>query len=288
MRMWPWGVAIGTSPGCWCPRSRCCRRCGGAERRSTGRRARRGCAAAASPGSTSRRARSPRASRPAAPGRSPARPRVSVAARSSARHAGATRRRQRLDTGITAPSRRGRPRPYYNPARAHADAVMLTDTLCTRCGLCCDGTLLGDVELTGPAEAARLELLGLDVDTDDADTELLALPCRGAPWHPVRRLLAAPAVLPDVRMHAAAKRRARHRLGGARARPNRRGAGAGAAGEGAARSVEPRPARLPLEERVADAIAAPPDAHQPRPATGPPLESAMAVLARTIRTTFLD
>ena len=54
---------------------------------------------------------------------------------------------------------------------------MLTDTLCTRCGLCCDGTLLGDVELTGPAEAARLELLGLDVDTDDADTELLSLPC---------------------------------------------------------------------------------------------------------------
>ena len=54
---------------------------------------------------------------------------------------------------------------------------MLTDTLCTRCGLCCDGTLFGDVELTGRAEAARLEVLGLDVDDDDADTELLGLPC---------------------------------------------------------------------------------------------------------------
>ena len=56
---------------------------------------------------------------------------------------------------------------------------MLTDTLCTRCGLCCDGTLFGDVELTGPREATRLEALGLDVDTDDADVELLSLPCRG-------------------------------------------------------------------------------------------------------------
>ena len=56
---------------------------------------------------------------------------------------------------------------------------MLTDTLCTRCGLCCDGTLFGDVELRGPREATRLAILGLDVDTDDADAELLALPCRG-------------------------------------------------------------------------------------------------------------
>ncbi len=56
---------------------------------------------------------------------------------------------------------------------------MVTDTLCTRCGLCCDGTLFGDVELTGRREAARLEALGLDVDTDDADVELLALPCAG-------------------------------------------------------------------------------------------------------------
>ena len=56
---------------------------------------------------------------------------------------------------------------------------LLTATLCTRCGLCCDGTLFGDVELTGPRETTRLEALGLDVDTDDADVELLSLPCRG-------------------------------------------------------------------------------------------------------------
>ncbi len=55
----------------------------------------------------------------------------------------------------------------------------LTSTLCTQCGLCCDGTLFGDVELAGRREAVRLEALGLDVDSDDADVELLALPCAG-------------------------------------------------------------------------------------------------------------
>ena len=40
---------------------------------------------------------------------------------------------------------------------------LLTDTLCTNCGLCCDGTLFADVELVGQAEIARLrsELEGL-------------------------------------------------------------------------------------------------------------------------------
>ena len=66
---------------------------------------------------------------------------------------------------------------------------MLTDTLCTRCGLCCDGTLFGDVELTGQREATRLEILGLDVDADDADTELLALPCGALRGYPVQRFM---------------------------------------------------------------------------------------------------
>lgn len=54
---------------------------------------------------------------------------------------------------------------------------MLTDRLCTSCGLCCNGTLLGDVELSGPAEAAHLEMLGLDLDDDEIGAELLPLPC---------------------------------------------------------------------------------------------------------------
>lgn len=53
----------------------------------------------------------------------------------------------------------------------------LTDTLCTQCGLCCDGSLFADVELTGPREAAGLELLGLTIDEDDAAGSLLSLPC---------------------------------------------------------------------------------------------------------------
>lgn len=53
----------------------------------------------------------------------------------------------------------------------------LTDVLCTRCGLCCDGTLLADVELAGRAEANRMEAMGLEID-DDSDAPLMVLPCR--------------------------------------------------------------------------------------------------------------
>jgi uncharacterized protein len=53
----------------------------------------------------------------------------------------------------------------------------LTDALCTRCGLCCDGSLFADVELAGHREAARLELLGLAVEDGDAPGGLLAQPC---------------------------------------------------------------------------------------------------------------
>src|SRR6185436_875526 len=55
----------------------------------------------------------------------------------------------------------------------------LTDTLCTRCGLCCDGTLLADVELASRDEATTLEVLGLEIDEDDGDRgPLMLLPCR--------------------------------------------------------------------------------------------------------------
>jgi len=54
----------------------------------------------------------------------------------------------------------------------------LTDLLCTRCGLCCDGSLFGDVELRGEREAVGLEILGLDV-ADDGDDFALLQPCAG-------------------------------------------------------------------------------------------------------------
>jgi hypothetical protein len=53
----------------------------------------------------------------------------------------------------------------------------LTDTLCTRCGLCCDGSLFADVELAGRAEATRLEILGLEIEDGDSGGALLMQPC---------------------------------------------------------------------------------------------------------------
>ena len=56
-------------------------------------------------------------------------------------------------------------------------APLLTDTLCTKCGLCCDGTLFADVELVGEAEAARLEIMGMEIENDDRIVGLLSQPC---------------------------------------------------------------------------------------------------------------
>ena len=53
----------------------------------------------------------------------------------------------------------------------------LTDQLCTRCGLCCDGSLFADVELAGSAEAAGLEVMGLEIEEDDTDGAVLVQPC---------------------------------------------------------------------------------------------------------------
>ena len=64
-----------------------------------------------------------------------------------------------------------------SPTLPDAIVPSLTDTLCTRCGLCCDGTLFADVELTGPAEAVRLELMGLEVEENDTAAGVLSQPC---------------------------------------------------------------------------------------------------------------
>jgi len=54
----------------------------------------------------------------------------------------------------------------------------LTDTLCTRCGLCCDGSLFAEVELANADEALALEVMGLKIeDADAGDAELLLQPC---------------------------------------------------------------------------------------------------------------
>src|ERR1035441_678768 len=54
----------------------------------------------------------------------------------------------------------------------------LTDTLCTLCGLCCDGSLFADVELANGDEASALEVMGLEIeDADEDDGLLLVQPC---------------------------------------------------------------------------------------------------------------
>ena len=54
----------------------------------------------------------------------------------------------------------------------------LSDTLCTRCGLCCDGSLFADVELASGDEASALEVMGLEIEDDDDDGGgLLLQPC---------------------------------------------------------------------------------------------------------------
>src|SRR5690242_5581400 len=55
----------------------------------------------------------------------------------------------------------------------------LTDTLCTHCGLCCNGSLFADVELAGGDEASALEAMGLEIEDGDGDDRgLLLQPCR--------------------------------------------------------------------------------------------------------------
>src|SRR4051812_18010551 len=53
----------------------------------------------------------------------------------------------------------------------------LPNVLCTRCGLCCDGSLFADVELAA-RETTPLEVLGLEIeDADQGEPALLLQPC---------------------------------------------------------------------------------------------------------------
>lgn len=165
----------------------------------------------------------------------------------------------------------------------------LTSTLCTQCGLCCDGTLFGDVELAGRREAVRLEALGLDVDSDDADVELLALPCAGLRGtrcgvyahrpqccrtfecrllqQAQRGEVTAADALSRIAMAKAQVARVRTLLAGLEARGG---------------------ASLPLTERVANALDAAPGGPSAASRQRRALGRAMAALTGTIRASFVD
>ena len=163
----------------------------------------------------------------------------------------------------------------------------LTDTLCTRCGLCCDGSLFADVELAGRAEATGLEVLGLEIEDDDGDGALLLLPCRALrgrlcsiyPHRPETCRTFECRLLQDVRRGAVSVERAGEQISEALKRIRRVRELLGQLGQ--------RGARLPLRESCAEALA--------RDAGGDPevnrkraeLEAAMFGVEELVQKTFL-
>ena len=125
------------------------------------------------------------------------------------------------------------------------------------------------------------------MDTDDADVELLSLPCRGLRGTRCSVYAHRPQccrtfecrLLQDAERGAVTVDEALTRIAEAKAQVQRV--------KTLLAGMEPRRGhRLPLEERVADAVAA-----APRSPAGirrrAALETAMAALSSTIRTTFL-
>ena len=163
----------------------------------------------------------------------------------------------------------------------------LTDTLCTRCGLCCDGSLFADVELAGRVESAGLEIMGLEIEEDDADGELLALPCAALRGKRCGIYAHRPEccrtfecrLLQDVRRGRVGVERAKEHIAEALGRIGR-------VRELMARLGQ-RGDRLPLRESCAEALArdagADPQANRRRAE----LEAAMSAVEALIRRTFL-
>jgi len=163
----------------------------------------------------------------------------------------------------------------------------LTDTLCTRCGLCCDGTLFADVELAGRAEATRLEVLGLEIEDDDGTRALLVQPCRalegtrcGIYAHRPRCCRTFECrLLQDVRGGAVGVDRAGEVIADALERIGR-------VKELMARLGQ-RGRRLPLRERCAETLARETPADPEVIRRRAELEAAMSAVEALIRTRFL-
>ena len=164
----------------------------------------------------------------------------------------------------------------------------LTDTLCTRCGLCCDGSLFADVELAGNDEASALEVMGLEIEDED-DGALLLQPCRALkgkrcsiyPHRPDCCRTFECRLLQEVRRGAVSVDRAKAKIAEALQRIERVKELIGQLGHGNE--------RLPLKERCVEALASSQGA-----AAGPAtkrkraeLEAAMASVENLIQETFL-
>ena len=163
----------------------------------------------------------------------------------------------------------------------------LTDTLCTRCGLCCDGSLFGDVELVGPGEATRLEIMGLEIDDNQADGDLLVQPCAALQGRRCGVYAQRPRccrtfecqLLQEVRRGTVSVERAAEQIAEALKRIRR-------VKELLARLGE-RDDGLPLRERCAEALAREADAPHEMKRKRAELKAAMSAVETSIRKTFL-
>ena len=163
---------------------------------------------------------------------------------------------------------------------------LLTDTLCTRCGLCCDGTLFADVELASRAEATRLEGLGLEIESDD-DAPLLVQPCAALRGRRCSIYAHRPGccrtfeckLLQDVRRGTVSVERAGEHISGTleSIREVRE----------LLVQIGPSDERLPLTERCAEAISRASAADPAMRRASARLSTAMVGLEQRIRTVFL-
>ena len=179
----------------------------------------------------------------------------------------------------TLPASLGRPDHRVEPS--------LTDTLCTRCGLCCDGSLFAEVELSGPAEATGLEILGLEIEDGDATHPLLQQPCTALqgrlcgiyPHRPECCRTFECRLLQGVRRGAVSIERAGEHIAEAHQRIARV--------TGLLAQLGRRDPRLPLKERCAEALAREPSANPALNRQRAELEAAMAAVERWIRRRFM-
>lgn len=163
----------------------------------------------------------------------------------------------------------------------------LTDTLCTRCGLCCDGTLFADVELSGRAEATGLEILGLEVEDDESGPAVLVQPCRALrgrrcsiyPHRPACCRTFECRLLQDVQRGAVSVERAQEHIAHALERIGRV--------KELLAQLGRRDGRLPLKERCDDALAMEAGADPGLTRIRSELVAAMSDVERLIRTRFL-
>jgi Fe-S-cluster containining protein len=164
---------------------------------------------------------------------------------------------------------------------------LLTDTLCTQCGLCCDGTLFADVELVGQAELARLEIMGMEVENENRNTGLLSQPCaalRGTrcgiyAHRPKCCRMFECHLLQNAQRGAVTVEQALEQIAGAREQIRQIRAMLDRLGN--------HDEGLPIKERCAETLAAEGGATSEAIQGRAELEAAMATLEKTIWNTFL-